>query len=147
MIKKTQHKKSLTQTQDELKFDNFETIVSNTYNRNHAIAFEKYSPRKSMFGRSSFPVISYAEPNKYPTNPKGINFSKMPKRDIKFGNLFNHPSIGYYKPNLDVIRERNYRTIKFSSDNLTNKKHSSHKLWSSYDVGSEYKSVNLKFIE
>jgi hypothetical protein len=142
MVKNKHKIRSISQTQDDLV--KFETISSTSViPKNHAIPFDKYCPRKSMFGQSCFPIITYVEPKRYPANPKGICFSKMPERDIKIGSSLNHPPIGYYKPNLDAVREKNCRTIKFSTDKALNKKYLLHKLWGSYDVGSEYKIVKL----
>jgi hypothetical protein len=94
-----------------------------------------------MFSKSNFPIVTYLEPKKYGSSNKGISFSKMPVRDIKIGNFNNTPSIGYYKPNLNVIRGKNCRDIKFSDRG--NKKYLLHKIWGSYDVGTEYRSVKL----
>jgi hypothetical protein len=113
------------------------------YNKNHALPFEKYSSRKLMFGQTNCPMVTYVEPAKHGNSPKGINFAKMLERTSRFGDTNNNPAIGYYKPNHDVIKVKNCRTIKFSTEKDLNKKYLLHKLWNSYRVGAEYKLVNL----
>jgi hypothetical protein len=87
-------------------------------------------------------LISYIEPKPFGDKLKGINFSKMQKRDFNF-DVNNFPSVGYYKPNIDIIKKKEIRTIKFTRDKNLNKKFLLQKLWRSYDVGTDYKLVEF----
>jgi hypothetical protein len=111
---------------------------------NHAFKFNKYSPRKSIFGSDNkLPIVSYIEPWSPCEKPKGISFAKMTKRKSNFG-VKDIPSIGYYKPNVNAIKDNNMRTIKFVNDVKLSKKFHLQKLWRSYSVGVDYKLVGLE---
>jgi hypothetical protein len=114
----------------------------NTDPNNHALKFSQYSERKDMFGQNAFPIISYIEPDNHDKNTKGINFAKMQKRDFSV-DVKNIPSIGYYKPNIDIIKKKSTRTIRFDRAVDNNKRYLLQKLWKSYDVGTDYKLVKL----
>jgi hypothetical protein len=112
------------------------------FEKNHAIHFDKYSERKSIFDcPNSFPIVTYLEPVNHGSNPKGVSFAKMPKRNLDI-EVNNYPSVGYYKPNIEIIKKKSSRNIKLgSSERNLDKKFLLQKLWRSYDVGTDYKLV------
>jgi hypothetical protein len=119
-------------------------------NKNKSLRFSKYSIRKELNSKWSLPILSYIEPVVYIPNPhKGVDFSKMMDRNatnILHSNYAN-PGVCYYQPNYDSVSKRSPKAI-FHDKNHIDLKKDKHliiqKLWRSYEVSSEYKTVKFK---
>ena len=122
----------------------------NSDNKNHALRFSKYTPRK-YFIYNNNKIVSYLNPINYikPKNKtKSIDFDKMLHRNEK--NLINlsclkNPSFGQYNPKYSLI-DSNEKVRLFNPDEkefIKNKKYLIRKLWGSYKVNTEYQLVDI----
>lgn len=72
-----------------------------------------------------------------------IDFSKMSERGEKL-EKFRSPGICYYQPKYDLV-ETKQTIIPFKvKTNKKDPRYRIQKLWRSYNVSKEYKTVNLK---
>ena len=118
------------------------------YDNNHAFRFSKYIPRKMNIYKVNN-RLTYLEPHQYSSsdkNNKAIDFNKMEYRNsnkwIDFGRLTN-PSFYYYNPNYDSIEKQPLKILFNPKDyEKNNKKYIIKKIWTSYDVGKEYLSID-----
>lgn len=122
---------------------------SESSNKNKSLRFSKYSQRKDSNRKWSLPILSYIEPVNYLSTPgKGLDFSKMKERnfnDILNSNISN-PGVCYYQPKYDLIYRKSPKAIfhiKDPADQISNKNLIIQKLWRSYEVSSDYKTVKL----
>jgi len=110
------------------------------------ITFEKYSPRKDIFKTSEVPILTYLEPTDLMKDQKKIvDFNKMKARNFNFEVASTNPSVSYYNPNYDYLN-KNVASIPLgkSKDKGNSKFMMIQKLWRSYNVQSDYRTVPLK---
>lgn len=126
--------------------DKYEKNIS--MKNNHAMRFSKYLSRKGNLSERNkvSDHISYLEPYKYLDNKNNIiDFRKMSSRKPKdFLNIasLEIPSFNNYSPKFDLV-EKKMAQVDFSPhNNKLSKKYLLKKLWSSYEVISDYQLVN-----
>ena len=130
------------------KNNDLNTIETYKFRDNHALRFSKYLPRKNMFGTTSTTnQVSYIEPYNYNVDAKKtIDFSKMKSRNVSSiinNSSLNSPPVGKYYPKYTLV-ENSAKNIIFSpfGENKNNKKNILHKIMGSYNVLSEYKTID-----
>jgi len=142
---------NLTTTIDHLNTnssDNSFAEKSKVLKKSKGINFEKYSPRKNIFYTgNSPPILTYIEPA-YSFSKEKIDktfdLKKMKARYFNFATVNSIPSIGYYKPNYNYLDNHIPSIIPFKKKrNKDNKYMLIQKLWRSYQVSSDYKTVKL----
>ena len=116
---------------------------------NHALRFSKYISRKMDFNnKDHIDKISYLEPYDYLNNKNNnsIDFRKMAYRKDK--DLINPyslgiPSIYNYNPKYDLVEKKVFPVLFTPHNDIKNtKQYLLRKLWSSYEVSSDYKLIN-----
>ncbi len=112
-------------------------------NKNCAFRFSQYLERKTLFKKNMLPFLSYINPTDDLTRNGSPDFSKMAKREDKLIRYGNNPSVCYYEPNYDVITANPARSIKFSKVNLKEKKKNIKRILCSFDVCTNYLSVDV----
>jgi hypothetical protein len=118
-------------------------------NKNKSLRFSKYSIRKDEH-KWNLPILSYIEPVVYNPNPhKGVDFSKMMDRNSNdiFNSNYANPGVCYYQPKYDSVFKRSPNAIFYDKNHIDmkNDKHLIiNKLWRSYEVSSDYKTVKFK---
>ena len=121
----------------------------NSDNENHALRFSKYIPRKYHIYNNN-KIVSYLNPINYikPKNKnKSIDFDKMLHRSEKtllYASCLKNPSFGQYNPKYTYI-DKNEKVRLFNpeeKDFIKNKKYLMKKLWTSYNVNTEYQLVD-----
>ena len=127
------------------KANNNESI--NLDNENHALRFSKYIPRKYNVPENN-ENISYINPINYikPKNKtKSIDFDKMINRkekDLLYASCLKNPSFAQYNPKYTYI-DKNETVKLFNPKKINyNKKYLMRKLWTSYEVPTEYQLVD-----
>ena len=115
---------------------------------NHALRFSKYLSRKDEYNnKDNINVISYLEPYNYLNNKNNIvDFKKMVyrrERDFINSSSLGVPSFNEYNPKYSLVEKKAAEYVFAPHLNKQNsKKYLIKKLWSSYEVGAEYKLVN-----
>jgi len=146
LITSTNIIKDLKKEKENTKNNRHNTIDTYSSRDNHALRFSKYLPRKIKFGVTCNQV-SYIEPYNYNSDiKKTVDFSKMNSRNDK--SIINvtsldMPPIGKYDPKYTIV-ESNPKNVIFSpfGENKSNKKVILKKMLGSYNVFSEYKTID-----
>lgn len=137
-----------TNTMHEDKSKSIPRLELSTKNMNHALKFEDYSKRKEFLtNRWTSPYVSYLEPVDYSRKKKGVDFDKMIVRGTNdFTGVTSNPSICYYQPKYDYVLKGHTRNICFNNKDKVSKtrRFVMNKMWHSYEVSSDYKSVKLR---
>lgn len=121
---------------------------NNNSRNNHALRFSKYLSRKDDFiNKDNVNRISYLEPYNYINNKNHlVDFKKMAYRrekDFINSSSLGVPSFNDYSPKYSLVEKKAAEYVFAPHLNKQNsKKYLIKKLWSSYEVGSEYKLVN-----
>ncbi len=126
--------------------------LKNDLNKNnHAFKFINYTPRKEHIPETS-DIISYIEPHDYSNfdKKKVVDFGKMEDRQKK-SVLINYPSLSvpsgsYYNPKYEFTDHRPTQILfthqKIIDENKRSNKYLIRKLWTSYNVKSQYQLVD-----
>ena len=116
-------------------------------NENHALRFSKYIPRKYYIPENN-KNISYINPFNYikpKDKTKSIDFDKMLNRkekDLLYASCLKNPSFAQYNPKYTYI-DKNETVKLFNPKKINyNKKYLMRKLWTSYEVPTEYQLVD-----
>jgi hypothetical protein len=115
---------------------------------NHALRFSKYLSRKDEYNnKDNINIISYLEPYNYLNNKNNIiDFKKMAyrrERDFINSSSLGVPSFNEYNPKYSLVEKKAAEYVFAPHLNKQNsKQYLIKKLWSSYEVGAEYKLVN-----
>ena len=116
-------------------------------NENHALRFSKYIPRKYYVPENN-KNISYINPFNYikpKDKTKSIDFDKMLNRkekDLLYASCLKNPSFAQYNPKYTYI-DKNETVKLFNPKKINyNKKFLMRKLWTSYQVPTEYQLVD-----
>ena len=124
----------------------YNTIETYNIKDNHALRFSKYLTRKNIF-ETITKEVSYLEPYDYNSDvKKAIDFAKMNSRNdksiINISSL-DVPSLCKYYPKYTLV-ENNARNVLFSpfGENQNIKKNILQKMLGSYQVFSEYKTID-----
>ena len=107
--------------------------------------FEKYSDRKEMLKDDKTNILSYIEPKKFGEGFKKLNFdfSKCSKRKTKIIET-GIPAICYYNPKYTCFEKNNHILSFKTKIDKSNKRYLIKKLWRSYGVDSQYKTLQLE---
>jgi len=136
--------------------ENTNTNTNNYFNnsnhlKNNSFKFSFYSYRRDPFSsnKDKVPIVSYLNP-KEDLSTNGVSlFSKgsNAKRDIFRNSIV--PAGADYRPNFESISKKPVVDVKFSGNfgRLENgkKKKNVKKIFCSYDVHSQFKSVDMNY--
>ena len=128
---------------------------SNENKNNHALRFSKYIPRNLNVKNKYNDKLTYLEPADYSVKniqkkwKNIINFKKMQTRNwknfVNFDSMF-FPSINTYNPKYDLVENKINQVIFDPKDitkrNKSSKKYLIKKVWSCFDVHSQYMLVD-----
>lgn len=126
------------------------SLAKEEYN-NHAMRFSKYLGRKNVVNDNN-KIISYLGLVDYilpKEKNKSIDFDKMSKRkdrDLVNGSNQKTPSFGQYNPVYTQL-DKNEKVVLFDPENKIKQNHKKYfmkKIWASYQVNSDYLSVNKR---
>ena len=117
---------------------------------NHALRFSKYISRNYDFNKKDqMDIISYLEPINYLNNKNNniIDFKKMSfrkEKDFINSSSLGVPSIYDYNPKYNLVEKKAEQVI-FSpiKEKKEKKQYLIKKLWGSYDVPSDYITINF----
>ena len=120
---------------------------------NHALRFSKYISRQfDLNNRDKINKISYLEPYDYLNNKNNnsIDFKKMAYRkekDLIYSSSLEVPSIYDYNPKYNLVEKKPAQVVFSPHNDIKNTKlYLLKKLWSSYEVTSDYKLINQEKI-
>ena len=130
------------------KTNNTASINSFSDKNNHAIQFWQYTPRKENILNVN-DKVSYIEPyNILQNQRKIVNFKKMLSRNelnLYNKNEFNNPTICYYNPNYNYLKQHIPKiTIDSSSISRESrtKKFALQKILKKYDIKKDYEIID-----
>lgn len=117
--------------------------------RNRCIRFSQYPKRKPIYSIAELDKLSYEEPYNYLDHiAHSPDFKKMkPRAEHGLVNMatINMPSICHYEPKYSQIEKKLPKALFNNNDKAPiDKKVKMRRLWTDYDVTSDYKMVEFK---